>query len=104
SEMRIVLRAAEGDNPEVALGIGLFINAIINFLIVGFVLFLIIRAYNNATARFTKKEAAPEEPVNKVCPFCATEIPIKATRCPNCTSDLTGSASTSTTPVAPATT
>src|SRR5690606_23320698 len=48
SDMRILLRPAEGENPEVALGIGLFINAVINFLIVGLVLFLIIRTYNNA--------------------------------------------------------
>lgn len=92
SEMRLVLRPAAGETPEVALGFGLFINAIINFLIVALVLFLIIRAYNNASARFSKKEAAPGEPVNKTCPYCATDIPVKATRCPNCTSELTGAA------------
>jgi large conductance mechanosensitive channel len=89
SELRIVLRAAEGETPAVAIGIGLFINAVINFLIVGFVLFLIIRAANQATARFAKKEAKPSEPVNKQCPYCLTDIPLKATRCPNCTSQLT---------------
>ena len=72
-----------------ALGIGLFINALINFLIVAFVLFLIIRAYNGAVDRFKRKEADPGQPVNKACPYCATDIPFKATRCPNCTSPLT---------------
>lgn len=88
SDVRLVLRPAEGDTEAVALGIGLFINAVINFLIVALVLFLIIRAYNNATARFKKAEA-PGEPVNKQCPYCMTDIPVKATRCPNCTSQLT---------------
>jgi large conductance mechanosensitive channel len=88
SDVRIVLRAAEGDTPEVALGIGLFINAVINFIIVGLALFLIIRAYNSATERFKSKESAPSEPVNKQCPYCLTDIPLKATRCPNCTSQL----------------
>jgi large conductance mechanosensitive channel len=92
SDLRIVLRPAVGDTPEVALGIGLLINAIINFLIVAFVLFLIIRAYNNALDRFKRKEAAPGEPVNKSCPYCAMDIPFKATRCPNCTSQLTDGA------------
>lgn len=89
SDVRIVLRAAQGETPEVALGIGLFINAVINFLIVAFVLFLIIRAYNATTERFRVKDSAPSEPVNKQCPYCLTDIPLKATRCPNCTSQLT---------------
>lgn len=89
SEMKIVLRAASGDIPETAIGIGLFINAVINFLIVALVLFLIIRAYNSAVERFSK-EPEPGEPVKKVCPFCSTDIPFKAARCPNCTSQLEG--------------
>jgi large conductance mechanosensitive channel len=88
SQVRVVLRPAVGENPEVALGIGLFINAVINFLIVALVLFLVIRAYNQASARFQRQDAAPDEPVNKACPYCATDIPYTATRCPNCTSSL----------------
>ena len=88
SEVRIVLRPAVGETPEVALGVGLFINAVINFVIVALVLFLIIRAYNNATTRFSKKQASESAPVNKQCPYCMTDIPINATRCPNCTSQL----------------
>jgi len=65
---------------------GKFIQAIINFLIIAFVLFLIIRSFN----RFKKKEVAPAPaaPATKECPHCFTSIPIKATRCPNCTSQL----------------
>lgn len=63
---------------------GLFINTIINFLIVGFVIFLIIKAANKA-----KKPAPAAAPDKKDCPYCYSSIPIKATRCPQCTSELT---------------
>ncbi len=63
---------------------GKFIQAIINFLVIAFVLFLIIRSIN----RFKKKEPAPAVPTTKECPQCFTSIPLKATRCPNCTSQL----------------
>ena len=66
---------------------GAFIMAVINFLIVALVLFCIIKAMNKA-ASITKKEEAEEEPTTKECPFCLQEIPIKATRCPRCTSEL----------------
>ena len=67
---------------------GAFIMAIINFLIVALVLFSIIKAMNKA-ASVTKKEEEEEAPTTKVCPFCKSEIDIEATRCPNCTSELT---------------
>jgi large conductance mechanosensitive channel len=63
---------------------GIFINTIINFLIISFVIFIVIRQINRM-----KKPAAPAAPTTKECPFCHTEIPILATRCPNCTSELT---------------
>lgn len=63
---------------------GIFINTIINFLIVAFVLFLIIRQVN----RWTAKPAEPAAPTTKECPYCYSQIPIKATRCPNCASQL----------------
>jgi large conductance mechanosensitive channel len=63
---------------------GGFTQAIIDFLIIAFVVFLIIKAANIGK----KEEAAPAEPTTKACPFCYTNIPIKATRCPNCTSQL----------------
>jgi large conductance mechanosensitive channel len=62
---------------------GLFLNTILDFLIVAFVIFLLIRQIN----RWSKPKAAPA-PTTKECPFCYSAIPIKATRCPNCTSEL----------------
>lgn len=67
----------------VTLNLGLFINTIITFLIVAFVVFLLVRQVN----RLKRPEPAPA-PVTKDCPHCATAIPLKATRCPNCTSQL----------------
>ena len=70
--------------------IGEFVNSIINFLIVAFVLFVVLKAFN---ALFNKKKAeeeAPAEPTTKVCPYCQSEISIKAVRCPHCTSKLEG--------------
>lgn len=63
SELVITLKAAEGDNPAVTINIGLFINALIQFLIVAFVVFLIVRSFNRMMERFSKKEEpAPVEP------------------------------------------
>jgi len=61
---------------------GLFIQNIVDFVIIAFVIFLIVRAINR-----TKKEE-PTTPTTKECPHCYTTIPLKATRCPNCTSEL----------------
>jgi large conductance mechanosensitive channel len=64
---------------------GTFINTVINFVIVAFVMFVVIRVFN----QFRRKhEAAPAEPTTKDCSYCFTGIPIKATRCPHCTSEL----------------
>jgi len=72
----------------VTINYGLFINTIINFLIIAAVVFfLIVRPL--AKMQSLKKGAAPAAPTTKDCPFCATVIPVKAVRCPNCTSDLT---------------
>jgi large conductance mechanosensitive channel len=65
------------------LNYGLFINTIIDFIIVAFVIFLMVRGINRM-----KKAPAPAAPNTKECPFCYTQIPLKATRCPNCTSEL----------------
>lgn len=69
----------------VTLNYGLFINALVSFTIVAFAVFMLIRMLNKL-----KREEAPkkEEAVAKDCPRCFSTIPIKATRCPNCTSDL----------------
>jgi len=69
------------------LNYGLFINKVIGFLIVAFVLFLLVRSVNRLKRQ---APAAPAAPTAKDCPFCSTAIPVKAVRCPNCTSDLSG--------------
>jgi large conductance mechanosensitive channel len=66
----------------VTMNFGLFVNTIINFLIVAFAVFLLVKNVN----RFRRKEE--EAPTKKDCPFCLSSIPIKATRCPSCTSEL----------------
>lgn len=66
------------------LNYGLFINTLINFLIVALVIFLLIRSLK----KLTKKEEAAPAPVIKECQYCHREIPIAATRCPECTSQL----------------
>ena len=72
----------------VTLNYGVFINTIISFLIIALVVFFfIVRPI--ARLQAPKKATAPAEPTTKECPFCYTNIPIKATRCPNCTSPLT---------------
>ena len=70
----------------VELRYGAFITSIINFLIMAFVLFCLLKAVNKLTA-LGKKPEAPAEPTTKVCPFCCSEIPIKAVKCAHCGSD-----------------
>lgn len=67
---------------------GTFISTVINFLILAFILFLMIKAVNKAMS-IGKKPEKPAEPTTKLCPFCQSEISIKAVRCPHCTSELT---------------
>lgn len=72
----------------VTINYGVFINAIINLLIIAAaVFFLIVRPVAKLQAR-KKKAEEPAAPTTKECPYCITTIPIKATRCPNCTSEL----------------
>lgn len=68
------------------LNYGLFLNTILDFIIVAFAMFVVIRQMN----RMKKPAplASPEAPITKPCPFCVSEIPLKATRCPYCTSEL----------------
>jgi large conductance mechanosensitive channel len=62
---------------------GAFLQSIFDFLVIAFVIFLIVR-----TANKMKKAPPPADPTTKDCPYCFTSISIKATRCPNCTSEL----------------
>ena len=66
------------------LNYGIFINAVINFLIVALAIFMLVRGVN----RLQRKPAVPPDPTTKDCPLCLSTIPIKATRCGHCTSDL----------------
>lgn len=95
-------------NSGQALDYGTFLTAVINFLIVAFVLFIILRTINTANAKSKEKleklakkvklnkkgkkvaevEEVVEEPTTKICPYCLSEINYKATRCPHCTSEL----------------
>lgn len=64
-----------------------FVSALVNFLIMAFVLFVLLKAVNKV-ASIGKKPEAPAEPTTKTCPFCQSDIPLAATRCPHCTSQL----------------
>ena len=75
--------AAAKEASAATINYGNFINLIINFLIVAFVIFLLVRAINRM-----KKPAPVAAVTTKDCPFCASAIPLKATRCPECTSQL----------------
>lgn len=67
----------------VTINYGSFFNTVIDFLIVAFVIFMMIRQIN-----ILKKQPEPAVPTSKDCPYCFSLIPIKATRCPSCTSEL----------------
>ena len=70
----------------VTLNLGIFINTIISFTIIAFAVFLVIKGINRMKR---EKEVPPAEPITKECPFCFTNIPVQASRCPHCTSQLT---------------
>ena len=96
SNLFLVLKDAAGSGPfsslaaakeagAVTLNYGLFINTIISFLIIGFSVFFVVKWINKLKE---KEEEAPAEPTTKECPYCFSAIPIKAVRCPACTSSL----------------
>lgn len=83
TKLSVVLGSGEG---AATLNYGLFISAVINFLLIAFVIFCLIKSINKMKDKLQKKEE--EEPTVKTCPYCMSEIDIKATRCPHCTSNL----------------
>ncbi len=94
SNLFIVLDSAKGIPASVAdakaqgipvLAYGAFINDIVNFLIVAFAVFMVVRTANRLKS---KEEAPAAEPTTKDCPYCLSAIPIKATKCSHCTADL----------------
>jgi large conductance mechanosensitive channel len=96
SDFFVVLKAGEQAGPyptladaqaagAVSINYGVFVNTVISFVIVAFAVYLLIRGINQMRR---KEEAPAAEPTTKECPYCFSTIPIKATRCPNCTSIL----------------
>lgn len=75
-------------NTDVVIKYGAFITAVINFLIMAFVIFILVKAINKVLSIGKKKEEA--KPTTKKCDYCKSEISIEATRCPHCTSKLEG--------------
>ena len=98
SELVVTLKQAVTETVEgvetvvseaVVLRYGAFITAVINFLLMALVIFIIVKAINKVSEKFQKEEEVVEvAPTTKMCPFCKTEIALEATRCPNCTSNL----------------
>ncbi len=86
---KIQLIAPTDTTEGVFITYGAFISAVINFIIMAFVVFLIVKSVNKMMNLGKKKEEVVEEaPTTKVCPFCKSEIAIDATKCPHCTSDV----------------
>ena len=97
ADLFLVLKAGTSPEPyatladaqevgAVTINYGLFINSVISFVIVAFAVFMLIRAMNKLKR---KEEAKVEEPTTRDCPFCFSSIPLKASRCPHCTSEVT---------------
>jgi large conductance mechanosensitive channel len=84
SNLVITLRTQTAQSAAVTIKYGAFINTIINFIIIAFVMFIVIRQANHLT-KFGQK---PTESATKDCPYCYTKIPVKASRCSGCTATL----------------
>ncbi len=98
SNMLVVLKEGKTPGPYLTLGqakaagavtlnYGQFINTVINFVIVAFSVFMLVRSINRLRRQ---EEAAPAEPTTKECPFCLSMIPLKAIKCGHCTAELKG--------------
>ena len=85
--LSLVTGAATYTLQDVAGFASSFISALVNFLIMAFVLFCLLKAVNRL-ASIGRKEEAPAAPATKKCPYCLSEVPIGASRCPHCTSKL----------------
>ena len=81
--------AAAKEAGVATLNYGTFLSTALDFLIMAFVIFLIIKGINSVTEKFKKEKAEePAAPTTKVCPYCKSEIDIAATKCPHCTSEV----------------
>jgi large conductance mechanosensitive channel len=83
SNLAVTLYEKTATAPAVTLKYGVFINTVVDFVIVAFVVFLMVKQMNRL-----KRQAPPADPTTKECPFCLAQIPLKATRCGHCTSNL----------------
>ena len=88
SDKMIVLQDGATEAQTVAITYGVFVNALVEFLIIAFAIFLVVRWINRLRKSREASNNTPESTTQK-CPHCRTEISAGATRCPNCTSDLT---------------
>ncbi len=85
SDLVITMKAATAETEAVVIKYGAFVNTVLDFVIVAFAIFMVIKQMN----RFKKKAEDPAvDPIIKDCPKCFSVIPIKATRCPHCTSEI----------------
>lgn len=85
SNLAITIKAATADTAAVVVSYGKFIQTIVDFVIVAFAIFMVVKAMNSLKK---KKEEAPAAPTTKECPHCYSAVSIKATRCAFCTADL----------------
>ncbi len=85
ADLAVTLKEAAEGAEAVTINYGMFINTVIDFVIIAFAIFMVVKGMNSMKK---EEEAAPAEPTEKDCPRCLSSIPIKATRCPNCTSDV----------------
>jgi large conductance mechanosensitive channel len=91
SDLKLVLVEKSTEAEEVAIKYGAFLNTVISFIIVAFAVFILIKAVNTLQAKMLKAEAdaaANAAPTTKKCPYCCSDIPMEATRCPHCTSAI----------------
>jgi large conductance mechanosensitive channel len=85
ASLAVTLRAKTAEADAVTIKYGIFLSAILDFLIVAFAIFFVIRQMNRLKK---KEEAPPAAPETRECPQCCSVISIRATRCPNCTSEI----------------
>jgi large conductance mechanosensitive channel len=87
AQLAVVLPVESAKGDSVTINYGKFINALINFMLVAFAVFLLVKQINRL-----KRKEIPPAPNTKNCPYCISVMDIKATRCPHCTADVTGAA------------
>ena len=84
SRLAVTLYPATSTTPAVTIRYGMFINSILDFVIVAFAIFFLIKQLHNLTAKLEK----PVSPTTKTCPFCCSTIALEAKKCPQCTADI----------------